>query len=142
MLPPVEITSANIWQQIEPGCSIIAACLPTYGNLFAGKSSIFTSYRSFFSLGSRFSPKNTDRGDGHHGAENLIRPSSDKSSTSGRHWQLLDKTADGHSVEISAQNKSIGHKEPQDLETGIEMNPYAIDVTEEFGSESRVIRQG
>ncbi|KAF2478182.1 uncharacterized protein BDR25DRAFT_338822 [Lindgomyces ingoldianus] len=48
---------------LEPNCSIIAACLPCYGPLFAhgrGMESILRSVRSVFSLRSRSSPHGSD----------------------------------------------------------------------------------
>lgn len=48
-------TRGFIWAHIEPNCSIVAACLPTYGPLFMENKSLagwWTSFRSFISLGS------------------------------------------------------------------------------------------
>ena len=46
-------TREYIWGHIEPSCSIVAACLPTYGPIFIGNKSLerwMNSLRSFMSL--------------------------------------------------------------------------------------------
>ena len=62
MLIVVDVQSKQfIFMMIEPNCSIIAACLPCYGPLFAhGRSpqSLVRSVRSVFSLRSRNSSTN------------------------------------------------------------------------------------
>ena len=130
-----EITTAQIWQHIEPSSSIIAACLPTYGNLFAGKPSLFSSLRSFFSLRSWSSSSN-----GSPSNEKISGPSaSGKSARSGSNWQVLDKNSNNHFVEITSQKISDERgSSAHDLETGLDTNPYHIDVTKEFGSEARM----
>jgi hypothetical protein len=50
------ITVAFIWAEVEPNCSVIAACLPTYGPLFKQGQFIprvFSSLRTKFGLSSK-----------------------------------------------------------------------------------------
>ena len=134
-----EITTAQIWQHIEPSTSIVAACLPTYGNLFAGKPPFFASLRSFFSLRSRSSSGNGRSSGASPSNEKILVPSaSNKSGKSSSGWRILDKNSNNHFVEITSQNKSGEHgASVHDLEAGLDTNPYRIDVTKEFGSDAR-----
>lgn len=85
------MTQGFIWSHIEPNCSVIAACLPTYGPFFIGnetKKSLFKEIRSFFSTTK--SSLRLGRG------SKIIGDSSDdkgKKSQSGKDqgkWQLLN----------------------------------------------------
>lgn len=69
-LSPVLQSRQFVFLIIEPNCSIIAACLPTYGPLFAGGrglSSIVNSVRSVFSLRSTTSSRNRYANASHDG---------------------------------------------------------------------------
>ena len=135
-----EVSTALIWQHIEPSCSIIAACLPTYDNLFTNKLSIFSSFRSLFSFRSRFGSRNKEFDDGVHGNETFILDGLSKSKNPGKAWQNLDKNAENNSVEITAKYNGLGIEGDQDIEAGIEIrNLMKIDVIREGGSESRVM---
>ncbi|KAF2641483.1 hypothetical protein P280DRAFT_507031 [Massarina eburnea CBS 473.64] len=60
--PYENVTAGFIWAHVEPNCSIIAACLPTYGTLFhSGRSlsSLFGSVRSIFSISGRSGTNST-----------------------------------------------------------------------------------
>ncbi|KAL2038434.1 hypothetical protein N7G274_008773 [Stereocaulon virgatum] len=130
-------TKGFIWSHIEPNCSVIAACLPTFGNLFTGKHITLSSFRGFFFIGSRSGSSNSNI---NGGSENSILGNSNKSQNSRKAWQILDKNVNNNSVEITAQRQRAKSEEEEDLEAGMEMEmeierPMRIDVTREFGSE-------
>ena len=126
-------TNGFIWAHIEPSCSVIAACLPTYGPFFINSryslGGLLSSLRSFMSLGSR-SPSSREEG--------LI--SDPKSSgqdlelSNGRNaWVKLD--AGGNNVEIRGVSRNTSES---DLEEHSAMPPR-IQVRREFGSEVDVV---
>ena len=131
---------AQIWQHIEPSSSIIAACLPTYGNLFVGKPSFFASLRSFFSLRSwSRSGKGPSSNDSPSDEKRVFPSASSKSDRSGDSWKTLQKNSNSHVVEITSQQKMSGDHTTfvHDLEAGSDANPYRIGVMKEFGSEAQ-----
>ena len=137
-LLPGDATRGYIWSHIEPNCSIVAACLPTYGNLFTGKHTIFSSLRSFFTLGSRYGSSNSKTRGGDNPSETSILGTANKSNNSRKAWQKLDRSIDNNIVEITApapaQRADIDGNE--DLEAGMDsVRLVRIDITREFGSE-------
>lgn len=92
----VYMTQGFIWSHIEPNCSIIAACLPTYGPFFIGNettSSLFKDIRSFFSTTKsslRFGRRSKNTGDRSDDKGNKSWPGKDQGS-----WQLLNNDNGG-----------------------------------------------
>jgi len=134
-------TNEFIWAHIEPNCSIVAACLPTYGPFFASNSSLTKwvgSLRTFVSYGINRSNKSY-----------VLRSSSDPSGRGGmgsdsglvmdrkrnRYWQKLERSDVGdtgnHSVDIEGGLQTNS----EHLETTHEgVTPMKIVVTRGFGT--------
>ena len=143
--PYRKTTNEFIWAHIEPNCSIIAACLPTYGTLSSGThlDSWIHSLRSFVSSGSRSdksyrfraSHDTSGRGDLGSGSDLIM------DSKRNGHWQKLERSElsdnGNHSVEI-AGGTTTSHG---DLEAQQERrSPLKIAVTTGFGTDYREAR--
>lgn len=134
-------TNEFIWAHIEPSCSIVAACLPTYGPFFVGNSTferLVSDLRSFVSIGSRSTgsypsrPSGSGKNKGGMGSDSGLVMDS---KTNGK-WQKLEISAlgDTHSVDIAGGVKTEGG----DLEAQEEgVAPLQIAVTKGFGTEYR-----
>jgi hypothetical protein len=136
-------TAGFIWSHIEPNCSVIAACLPTYGTLFTGSYSVNSLVQrlgSFMSLGSRSSKNKTGGGSnsGTGGGTSSLIPNASQPGanyemrSSKNAWQKLD--ASNNSVEITSDRPEF----MSDLEAQKEdRSYYGISVRREFGSQVR-----
>ncbi|MCJ1438188.1 hypothetical protein MMC27_007575 [Xylographa pallens] len=141
------MTNGFIWSNIEPNCSVIAACLPTYGPIFAGRRqkggiSFFSSLRARIlslsggsskggSKGSKGGSKNSSGLDarGHlsdrlssDGSETLIT-SSDLSMNNHHHSNSNSKNLGRHVTMIKSVN-SLSHDDDDntyELQHGHEM---------------------
>ena len=86
------------------------------------------------------SNKNNEGSDGHRGGGSrpLIFGNPGNNVNARKAWQILDKSADNNSVEITAQGMGVGGEKDRDsdLEAG---NLNRIDVKKEFGSETTVV---
>ena len=141
-------TKEYIWAHIEPNCSIVAACLPTYAPILPGKASFekwIDILRSFTSLGSRSTNSYASR------SGRDVRKDHNTGSNSGLvldsksngKWQKLDPgSLDGtyeHSVDIAGVpmmgREDLGALTGQeDIEAGSHgIAPLKIAVTREFG---------
>ena len=141
--PYAKTTNEFIWAHIEPNCSIIAACLPTYGTLFSGAhifDGLIHSLRSFMSLGSRSNKSSRFRASndtsGRDGAGSSSGLAMD--SKMNGHWQKLGRSDLGdegnHSVEIAGGTET----DHDDLEAQqARGTPMKIAVTTGFGTNYR-----
>jgi hypothetical protein len=100
------ITVAFIWAEVEPNCSVIAACLPTYGSLF--KEGQFIP-RVFYSLRSKLGLPSK------HGTGTDLTKTTSKSTG----YYELDKST-------SSKGKGDHHSETDTNKSGI----YATTVTD------------
>lgn len=136
-------TRGFIWAHIEPNCSIVAACLPTYGPLFMENKNLagwWASFRSFISLGS--SQASSSYGlRARAGVKEKPGAASDSGlpldSKGSRHWQKLGKSDvtvndTSNVVNITGDTRSEEH----DLEAQ-HNGPEAlrINVKRGFGAE-------
>ena len=122
------MTQGYLWSEIEPNCSVIAACLPTFGPLFThGRSTVsrFHSLRSFLSF-TYWWP--VDRKTAVNGVQNSGRESTDiERITAGQAWQKIERS--NNSVNIASARPERDNVEGQpELSTN-------ILVTRGFGSE-------
>lgn len=126
-------SKGSIWTHIEPNFSIIAACLPTYGN-------ILSSLRSFFPLGSRFRPSDENTSGEKNGSQNPVLGNSSGKHHARKAWQILDENVDSNSVEMSGQKVNERSREEGDIEAGIEMARLVrIDERRENWSQAEVV---
>lgn len=139
ILPTVNATAGYIWSHIEPNCSVIAACLPTYGPFFTGgrsTDSLFKNLRSFLSLGSRSSSSSSKGSTGvssegkggssiHSGQMNSGDAYANKATAAGGQK--------GHRVQIAVRPRDNWDLEAQ------ETAPMEVAVTRSFGTESRQV---
>ena len=134
----VLISHGYLWSHVEPNCSIIAACLPTYGPLFAdgGMASFFRSIRSLFSLGSAASSNDKLPSDD---SKNLLSGGqingNHEMTTPKKAWQRLDGSNVGvYAGDHRGNGGYIGKIGQSDLEAQL-VAPNKITVTQVFGSE-------
>lgn len=122
------LTQGNIWAAIEPNCSVIAACLPTFGPLFTNdrsSGSRFRSLRSFLSFKCWWP---IDRKTAVDSVQNSGRESTNiERITAGKAWQKIESS--NNSVNIASARPERGNVEAQ---PELSMN---ILVTRGFGSE-------
>jgi hypothetical protein len=121
---------------IEPNCSIIAACLPTYGPLFSSwggraPESIVRSVRSILSLGSRHSSPKNSIGNTQHAKR--LPDTNDGSLKSDSQIELRQWPAGpAHDVQVHADPSGSGSL-PPNARNGINVtNGVSID-TEQSG---------
>ena len=131
-------TGGFIWAHIEPNCSIVAACLPTYGPLFKDNQTFlgwWTSLRSFISSGSQSSSGYRARGQAsgkeHDGIVSESALALDRRHKG--HWQKLDKSDTAvsdpnNTVIITGETRSKDH----DLEA---QHSEGITIARGFGTE-------
>lgn len=122
------MTQGYIWSEIEPNCSVIAACLPTFGPLFTnGRSTVsrFRSPRSFLSFKCWWP---IDRKTAVDGVQDSGRESTNMERiTAGKAWQKIERS--NNSVNIASARPERDNVEAQpELSTN-------ILVTRGFGSE-------
>lgn len=99
---------------LEPNCSIIAACLPCYGPLFAGgraPESMVRSVRSIFSLRSRGSSGNSKKSSSKRATSKDTN--GDRSGNDSLIELALDPHTEQNSNYISAQRPS--HQSYEDI---------------------------
>jgi len=134
-------TREFIWAHIEPNCSIVAACLPTYGPIFAGNKGLkgwLSSVRSFISLSSR-----TDSSHRFGSEYEMGVTSSEKAlvlpAKGSGHWQKLGRTDCSDNDTRNVVDIAGGRKpEADDLEAqqkGTRTMPLQIAVKRGFGTE-------
>ncbi|KAF2728065.1 hypothetical protein EJ04DRAFT_450090 [Polyplosphaeria fusca] len=110
-----------IFMILEPNCSIIAACLPTYGPLFKGAwnmESLMRSFRSVFSLQSR-------------GSGAASRPTNDYSKFSDKSTPQSDANSTNSQFELNNGHKGRGFVEIERMSHGSrdEEDVNGINVT-------------
>lgn len=141
-------TQEFIWAHIEPNCSIVAACLPTYGPLLqtnTGFGKWMHSLRSLLPSGS---------GRSHGSSSRLWSRDSKKAGTGSAsglvmdgqgsgHWQKLGKGAESgdlaaHNVVVIAGGRTAAAAEEEDLEAGGQgRGPLGLNIAVKrgFGTE-------
>ena len=139
MFISVNESQQYIWTHIEPNCSIIAACLPTYGPLFKGHSadSFIAGLRSFFSVSSwSTGPRGSGKGSGKDGGKDSERLTLQgqrlKRDTA---WQKLEH-GKNTTVEIAG-----GKKMDDDKLESRELSQMELGVTKGYGSQSRLFEE-
>ena len=128
-------TNEFIWAHIEPSCSILAACLPTYGPFFVGNPTfekLLSGFRSFVFYPSRASGSGKNKG-GTGSESGLVMDS----KTSGK-WPKLEISGvpDTNSVEVAGGVTT----EEVDLEAQgerVALAPLQIAVKRGFGTDYR-----
>ncbi|KAH8602298.1 hypothetical protein B0O99DRAFT_735736 [Bisporella sp. PMI_857] len=109
------VANIFIWSRIEPCCSVVAACLPTFGPLLKdGRTpeSVIASIRSVLSIRSSSNSMSTEkRLDSSHGSANPSR-SLDDEEAARKEWHRLH-TNPGATAAIRNERKGPGLKNGQ-----------------------------
>lgn len=143
-------TNEFVWAHIEPSCSIVAACLPTYGSFFAGNHTFekfLTGFRSFISRPAGSYPSRRSAGvsggsSGGGGSKNSkggaarsdTGLTTDSKTNNGKWLNLGDTNSVDVAGGAAGELKGLD-LEAQELEGG--GAPLQIAVTRGFGTENR-----
>lgn len=115
-----------IWGEIESCCSIIAACLPTYGPMLKNFKIFKSLARGFTSVISLFNSRRTQASS----LGRLRRSAGNGSATAGDSTSASDVQGDWYPLK-DANNVTIV---PQDVESGLQKHSRDITVGRSFGS--------
>ena len=129
-------TNEFIWAHIEPSCSIVAACLPTYGPFFIGNQTFekfLSGFRSLVSYQSRPSRSGKNTGGIGIGSDSGLVMDS---KTNGK-WQKLEISGvgDTNSVDIAGGGANAEGGDLEAQEEGVAQAPLQIAVTRGFGTD-------
>ncbi|CAG8948662.1 hypothetical protein HYFRA_00001782 [Hymenoscyphus fraxineus] len=106
------VSNIFIWSRIEPCCSVVAACLPTFGPLFENgrtPESIVASFRSVLSIRSSNNSLSTNRA-GKDSSE-IAKKTDAENAEARAHWQSVHSSAN-----TTVEHDSSGRLEPRDGE--------------------------